>query len=67
MFSLKGSSLLTFDKRRTNEREVNNLKRIYHIKNFPCDTQMRTILDEVSSENLRPAFNRAGIKRAVLF
>ena len=33
-----------------------NLKTIYHIENVSCDTQMRTILDEVSPEEIRPAY-----------
>ncbi len=53
MFSLKDPSLLAFDKRRGTDE---NLKTIYHIENIPCDTQMRTILDEVSPEEIRPAY-----------
>jgi len=53
MFSLKDPSLLAFDKRRCNDH---NLRTIYNIENVPCDTQMRTILDEVSPEALRPMF-----------
>ena len=53
MFSLKDPSLLAFDKRRETDE---NLKTIYLIENVPCDTQMRTILDEVSPEEIRPAY-----------
>jgi len=53
MFSLKDPSLLAFDKRRCNDH---NLKSIYNIQNIPCDTQMRTILDDVDPEALRPMF-----------
>ncbi len=53
MFSLKDPSLLTFDERR---QQDSNLKRVYGIKDAPCDTQMRIILDEVEPENLRPAY-----------
>jgi len=53
MFSLKDPSLLAFDERR---RYDYNLKSIYNIKNIPCDTQMRTILDDVDLEDLRPMF-----------
>ncbi len=53
MFSLKDPSLLAFDKRREIDE---NLKTIYHIENVPCDTQMRTILDEVNPEEIRPAY-----------
>lgn len=53
MFSLKDPSLLAFDDRRT--KDV-NLKNIYHIENIPCDTQMRTRLDEVKLEDIIPTF-----------
>jgi len=53
MFSLKDSSLLEFDERRETDE---NLKRIYQIAAVPSDTQMRTVLDEVSTEELRPLF-----------
>lgn len=53
MFSLKDSSLLEFDGRREKDE---NLKRIYQIGRVPSDTHMRTILDEVSPEAIRPLF-----------
>ena len=53
MFSLKDSSLLAFDKRRHKDE---NLKRIYGLEQVPCDTQMRTTLDDVDPEDLRPSF-----------
>ena len=53
MFSLKDSSLLEFDGRREKDE---NLKQIYKIGRVPSDTQMRTILDEVSPEAIRPLF-----------
>ena len=53
VFSLKDPSLLAFDKRRETDE---NLESIYHIENVPCDTQMRTILDEVNPEEIRPAY-----------
>lgn len=56
IFSLKDSSLLAFDKRRANPRELGNLKRVYGIKNVPCDTTMREILDPVNPQELRPIF-----------
>jgi hypothetical protein len=58
MFSLKDSSLLSFDERRPTD---DNLKSIYGIKNVPCDTQMRTILDHVEPVNIRPVFKGAAI------
>jgi hypothetical protein len=53
MFSLKDSSLLEFDERRTTDQ---NLKQIYGLKDVPSDSQMRTILDPVSAEGLKPVF-----------
>ena len=56
MFSLKDSSLLEFDGRRQKDE---NLRRIYKIETVPSDTQMRTVLDEVSPEAIRPLFKDA--------
>jgi hypothetical protein len=53
MFSLKDSSLLEFDQRRVKD---DNLKSIYGLKTIPCDTQLRTILDPVSPDELKPLF-----------
>jgi hypothetical protein len=55
MFSLKDSSLLVFDHRRTSAGH--NLKMIYGMKTIPCDTQMRTIVDPVGRDECRPAHN----------
>ena len=55
MFSLKNPSLLAFDKRR---ETPDNLRRVFGIQNIPSDTQMRTILDEVEPEHIRPLFKR---------
>jgi len=53
MFSLKDPSLLAFDEHR---KEPKNLHTIYGIEQIPCDTQMRTILDDVEPERLRSVF-----------
>jgi hypothetical protein len=53
LFSLKDPSLLAFDERRA---APENLQRVYYIQDIPSDTQMRTILDEVSPEYLRASF-----------
>jgi hypothetical protein len=53
IFSLKEPSLLAFDERRSSDQ---NLKRLYGIKTVPCYTQMRTILDEVDPEEIRPIY-----------
>ena len=53
MFSLKDSSMLEFDERR---KKDTNLKNIYAIKDVPSDTQLRTILDPVNPDYIRPLF-----------
>jgi hypothetical protein len=55
MFILKDSSLLAFDDRR--QTDVGNLERIFGIKQPPCDTHMRELLDPVNPELLRPLFS----------
>ena len=54
MFALKDPSMLAFDQRR--QADEKNLQMIFGIKNVPCDTRMREILDPVDLEHLRPAF-----------
>lgn len=54
MFSLKDPSLLAFDQRKLNEND--NFRTIYGIGQVPCDSQMRTILDDVDPVLLRPLF-----------
>lgn len=54
MFSLKDPSMLAFDRRRKEEPE--NLHTVFGVKNIPCDTQMREILDPCDPEWLRPGF-----------
>ncbi|MHC5062246.1 MAG: transposase [Planctomycetota bacterium] len=53
VFSLKDSSLLAFEERKGVD---SNLKSIYRIEKAPCDTQMRTILDDVEPVQIRPVF-----------
>lgn len=52
LFSLKDSSLLAFDQRRSD----GNPKSLFGIGQIPSDTQMRAILDEMDPEHLRTAF-----------
>ena len=52
LFALKDPSLLAFDDRRHDD----NLRSIYHIQHVPSDTYLRTLLDDVEPEKLRPAF-----------
>jgi hypothetical protein len=55
MFSLKDPGLLAFEHRRL--AYESNLKSIYKMNSIPSDTQMRTILDPVPPDELRPAHN----------
>ena len=54
MFHLKDQSLLAFDERRLEEPE--NMRTVYGLTNIPCDSQMRTILDDVELASLRKVF-----------
>jgi hypothetical protein len=53
LFSLKDPSLLAFDQRRA---KPENLHKVFGIGQIPSDTQMRTIVDEVDPESVRPLF-----------
>jgi hypothetical protein len=53
MFSLKEPSILSFEKRISDS----NLMTIYKVNKVPCDTQMRTILDEQDPAGLEPLFS----------
>ncbi|OWK43266.1 transposase [Fimbriiglobus ruber] len=54
LFFLKSPSLLAFERERTSN--TFNLQALFGLKQIPCDTQMRTILDDVDPRLLRPAF-----------
>jgi hypothetical protein len=53
IFSLKDSSLLEFDERRSKDE---NLRKIYGLEKVPSDTQMRTILDPVAAAGIKAIF-----------
>ena len=55
LFSLKDPSLLAFEEWRISD---GNLRRIFKMNQVPCDTQMRTILDEVEPDDLRAVLRR---------
>ena len=52
LFSLKDPSLLAFQRRALDH----NLRSVFGLSAIPSDTQMRTILDEVKPDHLRPVF-----------
>lgn len=57
VFGLKYPSLLQFDKNRHEPTIKTNLSQLYGVVGTaPCDTQMRTVLDPVMPQKLRPAF-----------
>ena len=57
MFSLKYPSLLQFDQAARDDEVIrHNLHTLYGVRQAPCDTQMRSILDPVLPSELRPAF-----------
>ena len=54
MFCLKDPSLLAFDERR--REEPDSLQGVFGVSRIPSDSQMRTVLDEVSVRDLRRPF-----------
>lgn len=57
VFGLKYPSLLKFDEAVHNEAVIrSNLQSLYGVERAPCDTQLRTRLDPLEPEALRPAF-----------
>src|SRR3954449_3673238 len=52
LFSLKDPSLLAFMRRAVDH----NWRRVFGLQAVPSDTQMRTILDDVDPDRLRPVF-----------
>lgn len=56
IFSLKFPSLLAFDDDQVDPIVQHNLNTLFGIKNVPCDTYMREILDEVDPRQLRHSY-----------
>ncbi len=56
VFGLKFPSLLQFDQGLNEDAVKFNLKTLYGVDQAPSDTYMRTRLDEIDSQLLRPAF-----------
>ncbi len=57
VFALKFPSLLKFDEQRQEKHIRHNLETLYGVKEAPCDTQLREILDPVKPPQLHPAFH----------
>ena len=62
IFSLKFSSLLKFEGTMKVKVNFSNLKTLYQVSRVPSDTQMRTILDDVETKDLRPIFKSLFLK-----
>lgn len=56
VFALKFPSLLKFDEQRHEDHIRHNLETLYRVKQAPCDTQLRDIIDPVEPAALHPAF-----------
>jgi hypothetical protein len=56
ILGLKYPSLLKFDEQRNDPAVQENLKSLYGVKQAPCDTQLRTILDPVNPIHLRGVY-----------
>tara|TARA_R110002072_G_C7913700_1_gene530546 strand:- start:172 stop:1506 length:1335 start_codon:yes stop_codon:yes gene_type:complete len=49
-------SMSEFQRRMEMDRQQNNLRSIFNVETIPKESQLRDIIDSVSSENLRPIF-----------
>lgn len=56
IFSLKFPSLLQFEEEVRKERSFSNLKGLFGVTRVPSDTQMRSIVDELSPDLFRPVY-----------
>lgn len=57
VFALKFPSLLKFDEQRQEEHIRYNLQKLYGVRQAPCDTQLREILDPVEPTAIHPAYH----------
>jgi hypothetical protein len=55
-------SLLQFQQRLQEQQHSNNLKTMFGVEKIPKDTQMRTIIDNIDSDYLRPAFRNVYLR-----
>jgi hypothetical protein len=58
MFSLKCPSALYFENEIHKTNQIHNLKKIFYIENVPSDTQMRDIVDDVSTNIFRGLYKQ---------
>jgi hypothetical protein len=58
-FTFKFPSLLQFDRAKSEDEHIKaSLRNLFKINNVPCDTQMRTRLDQIHPDVTRPAFTQ---------
>ena len=62
IFMMKSPSLLDFDERCEEPIVAHNLKMLYGVEKTPCDTYLRTRLDEVIPLSLRRAFTKVFVE-----
>jgi hypothetical protein len=58
VFGLKCTSLLDYDKKRSDDVIAQNLRDLYHVNHPPSDTYLRERLDVLDPDYIRPAFKK---------
>jgi len=58
IFGMKIPSLLQFDQAKNEGIIRENLHKLYHVENAPCDTYLRERLDEIDPQALRRGFTK---------
>jgi Transposase DDE domain len=56
IFSLKFPSLLNFEQEMRDKRNFSNLTSLFGIEQVPSDTHMRTVMDKIDTNELKPGF-----------
>jgi hypothetical protein len=56
MMFFQDPSLLQFQKRMEEVKQMSNLKSLFNVSSIPKDTCMREVLDEIDPDHIKPAF-----------
>jgi hypothetical protein len=56
MMYFQDTSLLAFQRRMQDSLQKNNLKSFFAVESIPKDTQLRTVIDQLHTEQLKPLF-----------
>ena len=56
MMYFQDTSLLAFQRRMQDSIQRNNLKSFFAVESIPKDTQLRTVIDQLPTEQLNPLF-----------